>query len=203
MRLWHNQLIEHLPNKQLISQWKELNCIFSKQPKHILINYIYRCDKEDLFWYTMLVRQEMENRNIKIKHTDNFYKYFSKENIEMYIRDYNNMDRELHVVYDSQPIFFDYEKVLLLEDSENLAYFNVHDFCMGLITKYQDSIQLTCDCFNLLEKGRRGQKDISEEMLQYYWETGTKAIALIYANNIKIIKKGEIEIIEGKKNVVK
>ena len=45
MRLWHIDLIPYLPDLQLIAQWRELNSIFKKQDKHILINYIYNYDK--------------------------------------------------------------------------------------------------------------------------------------------------------------
>lgn len=38
MRLWHIDLIPYLPKTQLISQWRELNSVFKKQNKHILIN---------------------------------------------------------------------------------------------------------------------------------------------------------------------
>ena len=47
MRLWHYKLIPFLPNSQLIAQWRELNSIFKKQDKHILINYVYEYPKED------------------------------------------------------------------------------------------------------------------------------------------------------------
>ena len=44
MRLWHYKLIKEglLPDSQLLAQWRELNSIYVKEDKHILINYIYR-----------------------------------------------------------------------------------------------------------------------------------------------------------------
>lgn len=47
MRLWHIDLITNslLPKSQLLAQWSELNSIFKKQDKNILINYIYDTDK--------------------------------------------------------------------------------------------------------------------------------------------------------------
>ena len=44
IRLWHIDLIPYLPKSQLIAQWRELNSIFKKQDKHILINYVYDYD---------------------------------------------------------------------------------------------------------------------------------------------------------------
>ncbi|HEY4532232.1 MAG TPA: pyrimidine dimer DNA glycosylase/endonuclease V, partial [Kurthia sp.] len=62
MRLWHTDLIEFLPKGQLLSQWRELNSVFAKEDKHILINYIYEYPKEDLYIYTQLVMAEMTKR---------------------------------------------------------------------------------------------------------------------------------------------
>lgn len=76
MRLWHYKLIEHLPKSQLLAQWRELNSIYKKQDKHILINYIYSYPKEDLFIYSGLVIGEMYFRGFKIKSFENYNKYF-------------------------------------------------------------------------------------------------------------------------------
>lgn len=76
MRLWHYKLIPYLPKSQLLAQWRELNSIFKKQDKHILINYIYKYPIEWLWRYTANVIDEMGNRNIKIKNWDNYDKYF-------------------------------------------------------------------------------------------------------------------------------
>lgn len=75
MRLWHYKLISYLPDKQLLAQWRELNSIFKKQDKHILINYIYEYPKENLMYYSILVLNEMASRKFKTK-TDNLINYF-------------------------------------------------------------------------------------------------------------------------------
>ena len=77
MRLWHYELIPYLPKSQLLAQWRELNSIFKKQDKHILINYIYDYPKSDLLLYTHLVTKEMESRGFKINPT-NYENYFDK-----------------------------------------------------------------------------------------------------------------------------
>lgn len=81
MRLWHIDLVKNglLPKSQLVAQWRELNSIFKKQDKHILINYIYDYPKEYLYSYTMAVIKEMERRNFKIKSYENMNNYFGKD----------------------------------------------------------------------------------------------------------------------------
>lgn len=76
MRLWHIDLIPYLPKSQLIAQWRELNSIFKKQDKHILIDYVYDYSKAYLFDYSCMVLKEFRNRNFRITSTLNFYNYF-------------------------------------------------------------------------------------------------------------------------------
>jgi uncharacterized protein (TIGR02328 family) len=80
MRLWDYRLIPYLPKSQLLAQWRELNSIFKKQDKHILINYLYAYEKKDLLIYSSLVWKEMIDRGYKIKKYDNFNKYFEEVN---------------------------------------------------------------------------------------------------------------------------
>jgi len=81
MRLWHYKLIPYLPKSQLLAQWRELNSIFKKQDKHILINYIYEYPKIDLYHYTEIVITEMEKRRFKIS-------VKAKENANNYFKDF-------------------------------------------------------------------------------------------------------------------
>ena len=76
MRLWHIDLIPYLPKSQLVAQWRELNSIFKKQDKHILINYVYDYPKDYLLTYADKVFLTMESRGYKIKNFENFYNYF-------------------------------------------------------------------------------------------------------------------------------
>lgn len=89
MRIWHYKIIKYLPNSQLLSQWRELNSIFKKQDKHILINYIYDYPKSDLYLYTIMVIREMQKRKFKIKSLNNVKDYF----------DYN-IEADLKSAYD-------------------------------------------------------------------------------------------------------
>ncbi len=76
MRLWHYELIPYLPKSQLLAQWRELNSIFAKEDKHVLINYIYEYPKSDLYVYTELVLQEMKKRAVNIRTVDKMARYF-------------------------------------------------------------------------------------------------------------------------------
>lgn len=88
MRLWHYEIIPYLPKSQLIAQWRELNSIFTKQDKHILINYIYNYPKDYLYSYSNFVLDEMKKRGYQIKKWDNYNEYFgdlrfSKPNMDL------------------------------------------------------------------------------------------------------------------------
>lgn len=76
MRLWHHNLLSVLPKTQLLAQWRELNSIFAKEDRHILINYIYDYSKDDLFTYTQQVLHEMRIRNVNIRTVDKMEHYF-------------------------------------------------------------------------------------------------------------------------------
>ncbi len=94
MRLWHWQLIPYLPKSQLLAQWRELNSIFKKQDKHILINYVYEYPEEDLKIYSFLVVGELLDRGYKIKNADNY-------NIDRFRAPFKNHhnDEYMHICY--------------------------------------------------------------------------------------------------------
>ena len=87
MRLWHESLIEVLPRQQLLGQWRELNSIYKKEDKHILINFIYEYPKKDLFLYSLKVILTMQRRGYNINFK-NFIDYFQ-------IKDYKEMQKIL------------------------------------------------------------------------------------------------------------
>lgn len=134
MRLWHYKLITFLPDKQLLGQWRELNSIFKKQDKHILINYIYEYPKSDLELYTCMVISEMEKRGFKINNLQNstFYFQWSDEFVYRYIPNMNKIKLDKWLAYPP---------------------FKNHHHNMYLLV-----------CFtNLYEKKIRGQKDFTDE----------------------------------------
>ncbi len=69
MRLWHYKLIPVLPNKMLVSQWRE--CIAIKRQwekgilKHRLVSYVKKYYPIAFLDYVNLVVNEMKKRNIK------------------------------------------------------------------------------------------------------------------------------------------
>ena len=81
MRLWSYQLIPVLPNKMLVSQWRE--CIAIKRQwekgtlKHRLVSYAMDYDKGYFNRYVELVRLELVKRQIN-------YKYVYKEEIRRF-----------------------------------------------------------------------------------------------------------------------
>ena len=120
MRIWHYKLIGVLPKSQLIAQWRELNSIFAKQDKHILINYVYDYPKAYLYSYSWRVLNELLDRGFNIRSLEKYNAYFADE---------DSVQEELT--------------------------FPEHD------TEY-----LTVCYWNLREKWRRGQKDITDEVWQ-------------------------------------
>ena len=78
MRLGHKDLIPYLPKSQLwlLGQWRELNSIYTKEDKHILINFIYRYKPIDLLAYSQMVLREMNRRGYKfnLEKYNNYFK---------------------------------------------------------------------------------------------------------------------------------
>lgn len=98
MRLWHIDLISYLPKSQLVAQWRELNSIYAKQDKHILINYIYNYPRDYLGWYSDEVIREMNRRGIKIKSFDKYVEYFGQQSLQFSQKRF----REHNFIYLSQ-----------------------------------------------------------------------------------------------------
>lgn len=71
MRLWHYKLIPYLPNKMLISQWRELIAIKRQWEKgtlkHRLVSYVMYYPKTFFMSYVMNVILELEKRGINYK----------------------------------------------------------------------------------------------------------------------------------------
>lgn len=69
MRLWHWGLIPVLPDKMLVSQWRECIAIKRQWEKgtlnHKLVNYVMNYDKTYFFHYVTKIVTEFTVRNIK------------------------------------------------------------------------------------------------------------------------------------------
>lgn len=95
MRLWHKDLIPYLPNSQLLSQKRECDFIWKdrhkgKQTNHILINYIWQYDVDDLLSYYYLLQKEFERRGFKFNNKSNFGAFcyiepFQDHHTELYL----------------------------------------------------------------------------------------------------------------------
>ena len=81
MRLWHKDLIDALPDKQLKGQWREC-CAIAKRikeketPNHILVNRIMDYPPEDFIIYAYMVYAEMFHRGY-ICYFETFLRYYS------------------------------------------------------------------------------------------------------------------------------
>ena len=128
MRLWHKELIKHLPKSQLLAQWRELNSLYKKQDKHILINFVYDYDKKHLFNYSALVIEEFYNRGYKIKSLDNFLNYF---------QDLSGNEEDIYLPFNE-----------IYKNKMNEEYLKI------------------C-CWNLYEKYLCGQKDFTQNTIDY------------------------------------
>lgn len=90
MRLWHYKLIPVLPNKMLISQWRE--CIGIKRQwekgtlKHRLVSYVMDYDKAMFASYMFDVMAEMNERHIKFqkKYYDEVHEFCNGFSITYY-----------------------------------------------------------------------------------------------------------------------
>lgn len=75
MRLWDYRLLKVLPDRFIVSQWRE--CIAIKRQwekgtlKHRLVSYVMDYDKKVFREYTRLIIKEMEKR--KIKYQDKYF----------------------------------------------------------------------------------------------------------------------------------
>jgi uncharacterized protein (TIGR02328 family) len=69
MRLWHQALIPHLPDKQLGGQWCEIRMILGSLAKHgkvnhSTVNYVNEHSIYDLYAYALLVAYERHKRGM-------------------------------------------------------------------------------------------------------------------------------------------
>ena len=105
MRLWHYRLIPVLPNKMLVSQWRE--CIAIKRQwekgtlKHRLVSYVMDYDTSFFSNYVTLIANEMDRRNIKFKvqYLDEIFEFSSNLNTVLFIPYPEHNDRYLKQCY--------------------------------------------------------------------------------------------------------
>lgn len=156
IRLWHYKLFPYLPQKQLVSQWRELCLIFSKVSRFIIIDYVYEYPKENLYQYTLYLLEELFNRNINIKQWKYFIDYF-KDDIDL--------------------------KNLLLEiQSKSIIIQSKYLSISNPFPNHQTDRYLFQCYINLQEKYERGQKDF----YKYLYEDMSNFIYVDYLSKINI-----------------
>jgi uncharacterized protein (TIGR02328 family) len=99
MRLWSKDLIEILPNKQLLSQWREIMAIIGSIkkkgfPNHILVNKVMNYPLNHFSSYTKIVTDEMIKRgyNLNKEKIQYVYEFCGQPNIsfsELYFEWHN------------------------------------------------------------------------------------------------------------------
>lgn len=64
MRLWHQNLIHKLPQKQLCGQWRECAALLGNGwgRKHATVNYVFTHSESFLVAYSILIFNEMRQR---------------------------------------------------------------------------------------------------------------------------------------------
>lgn len=101
MRLWSYQILDVLPDKMLIAEWRE--CLAIKRQwekgtlKHRLVSYVMSYDTSIFSNYVTLVANEMDKRNIKFKveYLDEIFKFSSNLNTVLFIPYPEHNDRYL------------------------------------------------------------------------------------------------------------
>lgn len=88
MRLWSKQLIECLPGKQLLSQWREIIAIIGNikkrgHPNHILVNKVMEHPLSHFSSYSKIVTDEMGRRGYRVNKDkiEYVYQYCGDPNI--------------------------------------------------------------------------------------------------------------------------
>ena len=69
MRLWHQDLIKHLPRQQLLGQHRECCALRGNGwgKKHATVNYVFAYSMSKLYEYHCLIMKEMENRGYRVE----------------------------------------------------------------------------------------------------------------------------------------
>lgn len=80
MRLWHYELIPHLPRQQLLGQHRENAALRGKGwgKKHATIDYVFKYPYIYLFNYHMIIMNEMAERGYNVSSEWRNFRYRGK-----------------------------------------------------------------------------------------------------------------------------
>ena len=90
MRLWHQNLINKLPQQQLCGQWRECAALLGNGwgRKHSTVDYVFTHSESFLVAYSILIFFEMKRRgynpNVKMMRTQ-LLKRYSEEEVNKFI----------------------------------------------------------------------------------------------------------------------
>lgn len=108
MRLWHYKLIPYLPQKQLVSQWRECIAIKGMWEKGKLVNqplvgYVTKYNKKYFFNYVQTLVEELERRKINFQqkyYLDfiNFCDVYNNRTNDLKCLTYNEQDQDYLVI---------------------------------------------------------------------------------------------------------
>lgn len=108
MRLWPYRMISYLPNKHLVSQFRECCGIMSmlKDGKHInncIVSRIEEYDLNEFYKYCMIVCKEMKNRDFKMSEKSLERLGITTEDLEE-----NNVITDTSAIISKDPLFKDW-----------------------------------------------------------------------------------------------
>lgn len=118
MRLWHEDLIKHLPRNQLLGQHRECCALRGKGwgRKHSTVDYVFTYSPYLLYRYHLLIMEEMKLRGYNIT-ADWYNKDYRGKNISRY----NNLP-EVEI---NSPIYKEHDDEYLKECIKNLEGKNI------------------------------------------------------------------------------
>ena len=110
MRLWHQNLINKLPQKQLCGQWRECAALLGNGwgRKHSIVDYVFTHSESFLVAYSILIFYEMKNRgynpNSKMMR-EQLLKRYSEEEVNKFIilgKDIANRKLTIYFVHNEE-----------------------------------------------------------------------------------------------------
>lgn len=120
MRLWHENLIPHLPRQQLLGQHRECCALRGNGwgKPHATVNYVFDYSPYRLFIYHQLIMREMQKRGYRVDPLweDPFYRGKISE-----AHNENSLYANEHVEELERPLYPEHSPVYLKECLDNLS----------------------------------------------------------------------------------
>ena len=136
MRLWHQYIINYLPNKQLLGQHRELCALrglgFGK--KHSVVNYVFDYPYYYLYKFHLLVMREMKERNFKVNNLW-YIRIYRGKNIGFDNSLFTKKTNVNNLIYKEHDIDYLKECLLNLKGKNIILNIEYHSFLMKLLIK--------------------------------------------------------------------